>query len=320
MIRNALPEESFGFNTLLTWWDGAVSLFLYPEATDVPIGPLSQSVTVSAGALRLSGTTVLRWRAHSRSTDLHHDFAPDGTFGSQPWVDLPIARPDTDPGGGGLPEPPVPVGAEGPVPLVTGYLQGAPSTDYTVSWFAGPSCATPESEMLSLGGRAVRTSLTGRSDVSLLSSVAVPSGWSVFGYTATELGVRSRRSDCIAVLTRSVSPAGSAEPSQPPAAVASSGPRVVAVSATSLIRLPTTRRCVAGRRLGFRLSPAAGVDLESAIARIDGKKAKTVRGRRLKTTIYLTNLPRRPFALKVVATTVDGRVFQVMRRYRPCSR
>jgi hypothetical protein len=88
-------------------------------------------------------------------------------------------------------------------------------------------------------------------------------------------------------------------------------------SAERIIRLPSTRRCVTRKSLRIRLRKVSGVTFSSLAVFVNGKRVKVVK-QHLDGVIRLSKTPKRPFLVKVVLTTTDGRKVTRSRRYRGC--
>jgi hypothetical protein len=87
------------------------------------------------------------------------------------------------------------------------------------------------------------------------------------------------------------------------------------------------RRCVSRRHLRIRLRAPAGERLRSArlfvagkrvTIRSDGRRLRTLRGRRLTLPIDLRGLPKGSFTVRIEAVTASGRRVVDLRRYRTC--
>ncbi len=114
--------------------------------------------------------------------------------------------------------------------------------------------------------------------------------------------------------------------------IVSKPPRVAPIDAADVILLPPdspatrapgspstlARECVGRRRLRIRLRRPGRRRIEQAIVRVNGKRVKVVRGRRVRAPIVLRGLPRRRFTLEVTVITTTGRVITRTRRYRAC--
>jgi dienelactone hydrolase len=101
-----------------------------------------------------------------------------------------------------------------------------------------------------------------------------------------------------------------------PRAGATAGACPDAPAAGSALGLPVSP-CRSRRRFTIRLRGRA---LVSARVYVDGRRVRTLRGRRLRARIDLRGLPRRTATVSVVARTRAGRVVRETRRYRTCVR
>ena len=88
--------------------------------------------------------------------------------------------------------------------------------------------------------------------------------------------------------------------------------------ASSVIGLPSARRCVRGRRLRLSFKEPAGFDIARAVIKVTGKRAQTVRGAALSRPVNLRSLPKARFSVDVAVTFTDGRALQAKRSYRGC--
>ncbi|HEV2812237.1 MAG TPA: DUF6351 family protein [Solirubrobacteraceae bacterium] len=79
--------------------------------------------------------------------------------------------------------------------------------------------------------------------------------------------------------------------------------------------LPTQRRCASRRSFMIRLPRG----VRRARVTYAGRKAKVVRGRRLRARIDLRGLPKGRVVVRVVGRTRSGRVVRQKRVYRPCA-
>jgi hypothetical protein len=89
--------------------------------------------------------------------------------------------------------------------------------------------------------------------------------------------------------------------------------------ASSYIKLPSNRRCLSRRRLRIRLVRHKGVTFVSARISVNGRRVKTVRGRKLRLPIDLRGLPKGRYRVTVSVRTSRGRTITVSRRYRTCT-
>ena len=89
---------------------------------------------------------------------------------------------------------------------------------------------------------------------------------------------------------------------------------------TAVVTLPTTKKCVSRRRFRIRVRKQHGVNLTSAEVKVNGKRVKVVRGKRLTAPIDLRTLPKGRFTVQIIATTSDGRKIKGTRKYRTCAK
>ena len=83
--------------------------------------------------------------------------------------------------------------------------------------------------------------------------------------------------------------------------------------------LPSSRRCVSRRRFTIRLRKAPRGDRHrSAVVTVNGKRAKVLRGKRLKASIVLRGLPKGTVRVRVTIRTAKGRTLHASRTYRTC--
>jgi predicted acyl esterase len=102
-----------------------------------------------------------------------------------------------------------------------------------------------------------------------------------------------------------------APPGSPPAQEAGAGGhRRAAPSAT----LPSAHRCASRR--SFRIRLRRGI--RSATVTVNGKRAKVLRGKRLRAPVDLRGLPKGTFRVTVTARTTSGRVLRSARTYHTC--
>jgi len=84
-------------------------------------------------------------------------------------------------------------------------------------------------------------------------------------------------------------------------------------------RLPSARRCVSRRAFRIRIRKAPRGDrLRSAVVTVNGKRVKTLRGKRLIAPVSLKGLPKGTFRVTVTAKTKRGRTLRSARTYRTC--
>ena len=88
---------------------------------------------------------------------------------------------------------------------------------------------------------------------------------------------------------------------------------------TSLVTLPSTRRCVSRRKLRLRLNKPTGARIVFAEIRVTGKRTRTVSGKALSAAIDLRGLPKGKVRVRVRVVLSNGRVINGTRTYRTCA-
>lgn len=97
-------------------------------------------------------------------------------------------------------------------------------------------------------------------------------------------------------------------------------PVVAAPKFTQVVTLPATKRCVSRRKFRIRLRTPKGVKVAQAEVKVNGKRVKIVKGRRLTAPVDLRSLPKGRFKVTIVVRLADGRRVQGTRTYRTCAR
>jgi Big-like domain-containing protein len=77
-------------------------------------------------------------------------------------------------------------------------------------------------------------------------------------------------------------------------------------------------KCVSRRSFHIRVKKIAGEKVVSATVRVNGKKVKVVRGKRLTAPVVLNGLPKGKVIVKIVSRTASGRKVTDTRRYKTC--
>jgi hypothetical protein len=106
------------------------------------------------------------------------------------------------------------------------------------------------------------------------------------------------------------SPAPTPTPTTTTTATPSSG--VLAIKAAA------PKACTSKREFTIHIQNAKQLGLVSAVVKIDGKNAKTLRGKRLSTAINLVGLPQGTFTVEIVGRRRDGRTVKGERTYHTC--
>jgi len=86
-----------------------------------------------------------------------------------------------------------------------------------------------------------------------------------------------------------------------------------------LASLPPGRSCASRRRFRIRLHHPPGTRLVSAVVRVNGRRVRVLRGRRLTAVVNLRGLPPGRFTVTIVARTASGQTVRDRRRYRTCT-
>jgi hypothetical protein len=84
--------------------------------------------------------------------------------------------------------------------------------------------------------------------------------------------------------------------------------------------LPSSRRCVSRRSFRIRLRAPRGQRLRSARVSVAGRRARVLRGRRLRAVVDLRGLPAGRVTVRIRAVTTRGRRLSATRTYRTCAR
>ncbi|HEV2815500.1 MAG TPA: hypothetical protein VGW10_19740, partial [Solirubrobacteraceae bacterium] len=80
------------------------------------------------------------------------------------------------------------------------------------------------------------------------------------------------------------------------------------------------RKCRPRRTLRLTTRIPADVSVSAIRVFVNGRRAASRAGRRLREPIVLRGLPRRRYTVKVEITLADGRTVTASRRYRTCAR
>ena len=90
---------------------------------------------------------------------------------------------------------------------------------------------------------------------------------------------------------------------------------------SSTVVLPPvgSKGCRSRRAFKIRLKEPKADALASAVIFLNGRRVKTLKGKRITATINLRGLPRGRYVVKIVATTVLGRTISGSRKYRTCA-
>jgi hypothetical protein len=95
--------------------------------------------------------------------------------------------------------------------------------------------------------------------------------------------------------------------------------RLAALKAKDVLSLPSSRRCVSRRAFRIRLRTPKGARITGVVVKVNTKRVKTVRGRRITAPVNLRGLPKGRFTVSIQITLADGRKVTGTRRYRTCT-
>lgn len=104
----------------------------------------------------------------------------------------------------------------------------------------------------------------------------------------------------------------------PPAPVPTPAAKPAAVTFSSLVRLPSAKRCLSRRAFRIRLRVPKGVSVASAEVRVNGRRVKSIRRSRITAPVDLRSLPAGRFSVTIRIKLADGRTISGTRRYRTC--
>ncbi|MBI5103986.1 MAG: hypothetical protein HZB46_03165, partial [Solirubrobacterales bacterium] len=94
-----------------------------------------------------------------------------------------------------------------------------------------------------------------------------------------------------------------------------------AFAARGAATLPAARSCSSRRAFRIRLRRAPKGDrIRSAVVTVNGKRVRTLRGRRVTARVDLRGLPKGTFRVAITVRTKKGRVLRSARTYRTCVR
>lgn len=110
---------------------------------------------------------------------------------------------------------------------------------------------------------------------------------------------------------------------KPPSPTPTPAAAVAATTATPssgvlAIKAAAPKACTSKREFTIHIQNAKQLGLVSAVVKIDGKNAKTLRGKRLSTAINLVGLPQGTFTVEIVGRRRDGRTVKGERVYHTC--
>jgi hypothetical protein len=155
-----------------------------------------------------------------------------------------------------------------------------------------------------------------------------PSGAQALVWTADASAAGDGDGD--AVLARFLSGTeGSSAPPAPPAPTPTPTPspaptlapkRAALPKFTSVVTLPSAKRCVSRRHFLIHIRQPKGVKIVKATVVLNKKKVATRTGKRVTSVIDLRSLPKGRFTVKITLTTADKRTISGKRTYHTCAR
>jgi hypothetical protein len=90
-------------------------------------------------------------------------------------------------------------------------------------------------------------------------------------------------------------------------------------SADSLLRLPSSKRCLSARKFTIHLVKKKGTTIKSAVVYVNGKTKVKVKGKKkLRAAINLRGLPAGKVKVKIVLTTTKSKKLVSTRTYKTC--
>ena len=104
----------------------------------------------------------------------------------------------------------------------------------------------------------------------------------------------------------------------PVAPVTPAAPRQPAAPAAGGVAGAKQRSCVSRRAFRIRIRVPKGQKALSATVRVNGKKVKVVRGKRLRAGVRLRGLPKGRFSVRITVRLANGKSVTGVRRYHTC--
>ena len=93
----------------------------------------------------------------------------------------------------------------------------------------------------------------------------------------------------------------------------------------NVVKLPSSKKCVSRRRFRIRIRQPGGIQIQTALVFVNGKRVATVKRRvfrRKRTTasVNLRGLPKGTFKVRIVVLTTSGDTLRGTRKYRTCTK
>ena len=94
---------------------------------------------------------------------------------------------------------------------------------------------------------------------------------------------------------------------------------------TSVIGLPSNRKCVSRRKFRIRIRQPGGIQIQTALVFLNGKKIrvltrKVFQKNRKVANVNLRGLPRGTFKVRIIVLTSEGKTLRGTRKYRTCTK
>jgi hypothetical protein len=143
------------------------------------------------------------------------------------------------------------------------------------------------------------------------SAVADSEGKAKFCYTGKHTGEDSIVGS-VGLISGSATKTWVTEPT------ATATPTATPSSGVLAFKAEVPKACTSEREFTIHIQNAKQLGLVSAVVEVDGKDAKTLRGKHLSTAIDLVGLPKGTFTVEIVAHRRDGRIVKGERVYHTC--
>ncbi len=283
--------------TTVVWTDTSAQTTTRPPGgtfgSVVDLSAAGQSALDAQVAVAPDGTTAATWY-RSDGTDDRVQLTtrpPGGAFGSP--VDLSAA-------GGSADDPQVAVAPDGTSTVIWKRSDGTDPIVQTSTLPPGGAFGSPV-DLSAAGGSADDPQVA-----------VAPDGTSIAIW---------RRSDPTNYIVQAAFTVGPPLPTPPapPAPAQPVAPRPRPISAATAFALPSAKRCVSRRSFKIRIRKIKGVTFVRATVLVNGKRVKTLTGKRLSAPVNLKGLPKGRFTVKITANAKDGRTVSGTRRYRTCT-
>lgn len=140
------------------------------------------------------------------------------------------------------------------------------------------------------------------------------------GGDAAGAGVFARRHPFDASSPPPPPPIPAPAPLPAPAPVAAPKPAAAKTpTLTSVVQIPSTRKCVSRRLFRIHLRHPRRTRVTSAVVKVNKKRVATRKGRRVTATVNLRGLPKGRFTVEIIVKLADKKTVRGKRRYRTCS-